>query len=97
MTDLTKLGIHSLIRTAVLKFSIGDEQYPHAESEIIRLFRAYEFSNVVSLHVDPDEFLNFYLSADVEDREAFMQTVTWLLVNLEELGATLEEIEAHDD
>lgn len=97
MTDLSKLGIHSCIRTGKMNFSLEDEDYyHHVEKEIVKLFKNTEFSDTVELHTSDEVFLDLYLSADTADRDAFNGAADWLVENLSQMGATLEDVEAHD-
>lgn len=95
MTDLTKLGIHSCIRTGILKFSLEDEDcYASVENDIVNLFKNTEFADNIKLHTSDDEFLDLYLSG-YPDPVAFNGAAMWLLENLRERGAILESVEGH--
>lgn len=95
MADISKLKITRTIQTGTIIFQPLDREdgdYVYMEEEILRRFEEHPFRNLVSFEVDDAEFLNFKLSADVDDEVAFRTVAEWLLENMDELGAELDYI-----
>lgn len=93
MTDISKLKITRTIQTGTIIFQPIDGEdgdYVYMEEEILRRFEDHPFHNLINFEVDDAEFLNFKLSADVDDEVAFRTVAEWLLENMTELGAELE-------
>lgn len=87
------LKISRTIQTGVMVFNIEDEdKYDEVESRIIAEFGEQEFSKVVSLIVDRDEFCHYYLATDIEYEKDFLIACGWLVGKMQDFGADLEVV-----
>lgn len=92
MTDLN-LRITRTINTGVMFFVPDDDnQYGAIEEKIIEEFAKQPFGKIVAFNFSDDEFLQYWLSADVADEGMFHLACEWVVDKMQDLGATLDYV-----
>lgn len=87
------LKITRTISTGVMFFVPDDDsQYGAIEEKIIEEFAKQPFGNVVAFNFSDDEFLQYWLSADVADEDMFHTACEWVVGKMDDLGALLDYV-----